>query len=398
MMRVGRSVSLGRRRWSSSSILLAFVAAVVALVSVSRGSTTGVDEMGNVDIAVNAVVGSVGGLGGADSGGNSSDLPAGDCRDSVGTGRARGSGHPNPLMALWRVFTSEEEQAENIARIKEENDWKNSLVLSWMLPAEESRSNGRVADLVRSSRFLSSWIRNWFMATTLYFVVGGLWAYYCYYCFGDSLYESREEIPSLSAMVAQMRVAFMAMPLYAMLPAATEQIVEAGWTLSYARIDDVGVGRYVLYFALYMASVEFCVYWQHRNLHDFRTGYKYLHKYHHIYNKDNTLSPFAGLAFHPLDGILQAVPYTWTLFYIPQHFMTHELLLFLTAIWTTSIHDCVHVRMDPIMGAGYHKLHHLKYTVNHGHYFWYMDRIFGTLLYPEDYAREKKERLMRKVA
>jgi lathosterol oxidase len=142
-----------------------------------------------------------------------------------------------------------------------------------------------------------------------------------------------------------------------------------------------------------MTSVEFCVYWQHRNLHDFRTGYKYLHKYHHIYNKDNTLSPFAGLAFHPLDGILQAVPYTWTLFYIPQHFMTHELLLFLTAIWTTSIHDCIHVRMDPIMGAGYHKLHHLKYTVNHGHYFWYMDHIFGTLLFPEDYEEQKRIRL-----
>lgn len=296
----------------------------------------------------------------------------------------------NPLAGVWRVFSSDAQNALNIERIKEENDWKNSLVLSWMLPEDASNP---VTSLVSSSRFLSSWIRNWFMATTLYFIVGGLWAYYCYYCFGDSLYPSPDHIPSMSAMLAQMRVAFTAMPLYAMLPAATEQMVEAGWTLSYARIDDVGIFRFILYFALYMTSVEFCVYWQHRNLHDFRTGYKYLHKYHHIYNKDNTLSPFAGLAFHPLDGILQAVPYTWTLFYIPQHFMTHELLLFLTAIWTTSIHDCIHVRMDPIMGAGYHKLHHLKYTVNHGHYFWYMDRIFGTLLFPEDYEEEKRIRL-----
>lgn len=304
-------------------------------------------------------------------------------------------GHVNPVQSFWKVFSTPAQNAENIERIMEENDWKNSLVLSWMLPADASHP---VTSFVSSSRFVSSWIRNWFMATALYFVVGGLWAYYCYYCFGDSLYPSRDHIPSLSAMVAQMRVAFMAMPLYAMLPAATERIVEAGWTLSYARIDDVGLWRYLLYFALYMASVEFCVYWQHRNLHDFRTGYKYLHKYHHIYNKDNTLSPFAGLAFHPLDGILQAVPYTWTLFYIPQHFMTHELLLFLTAIWTTNIHDCLHVRMDPIMGAGYHKLHHLKYTVNHGHYFWYMDRIFGTVLFPEEYEEEKRAREEKKRA
>lgn len=29
----------------------------------------------------------------------------------------------------------------------------------------------------------------------------------------------------------------------------------------------MGLGRYVLYFALYMTSVEFFVYWQHRILH-----------------------------------------------------------------------------------------------------------------------------------
>lgn len=33
------------------------------------------------------------------------------------------------------------------------------------------------------------------------------------------------------------------------------------------RVADVGLGRYVLYFALYMTSVEFFVYWQHRILH-----------------------------------------------------------------------------------------------------------------------------------
>ena len=33
--------------------------------------------------------------------------------------------------------------------------------------------------------------------------------------------------------------------------------------------------------------------------------YRVLHYIHHKYNKEHTLSPFAGLAFHPLDGILQ---------------------------------------------------------------------------------------------
>lgn len=33
------------------------------------------------------------------------------------------------------------------------------------------------------------------------------------------------------------------------------------------RVADVGLARYLLYFVLYMMSVEFFVYWQHRILH-----------------------------------------------------------------------------------------------------------------------------------
>lgn len=39
--------------------------------------------------------------------------------------------------------------------------------------------------------------------------------------------------------------------------------------------------------------------------------------------------------------LLQALPYCVTLFFIPAHFLTFEMLLFLTGIWTTNIHDCV---------------------------------------------------------
>lgn len=82
-------------------------------------------------------------------------------------------------------------------------------------------------------------------------------------------------------------------------------MAEQGWTKAYTRIDSVGLPHYVLYFMLYMVSVEFGVYWMHRGLHEVKWAYNLLHREHHIYNKEHTLSPFAGLAFHPLDGILQ---------------------------------------------------------------------------------------------
>ncbi|XRB20138.1 delta(7)-sterol-C5(6)-desaturase [Pseudoscourfieldia marina] len=105
-------------------------------------------------------------------------------------------------------------------------------------------------------------------------------------------------------MAKQIWVSLQAMPLYTALPAVCEAIVERGYTLVYPRVDDFGVGAFVLFFVVYLTSVEFGVYWMHRSLHDVKSAYGLLHKTHHIYNKEHTLSPFAGLAFNPLDGFL----------------------------------------------------------------------------------------------
>lgn len=104
---------------------------------------------------------------------------------------------------------------------------------------------------------------------------------------------------------AAAQVSNKAIPIYSLLPMAAEMAAEKGWTKCYPRIENVGLPLYVIYFFLYMASVEFGVYWMHRGLHEITWAYKHLHYDHHKYNKEHTLSPFAGLAFHPIDGILQ---------------------------------------------------------------------------------------------
>jgi lathosterol oxidase len=167
--------------------------------------------------------------------------------------------------------------------------------------------------------------------------------------------------PSWAAMRAQVAVSCKAIPLYTLLPPLSEHLILSGYTRCYGRIGSVGLPLYLCHVALYMLSVEFGVYWQHRKLHEVKWAYQALHRVHHIYNKEHTLSPFAGLAFHPLDGLLQAVPYVWTLFFVPCHYFTHEVLLFLTGVWTANIHDCIHGQCEPIMGAAYHTIHHTTY-------------------------------------
>lgn len=47
------------------------------------------------------------------------------------------------------------------------------------------------------------------------------------------------------------------------------------------------------------------IYWMHRTLHTNKFLYKYVHALHHKYNSAETLSPWASIAFNPLDGVLQ---------------------------------------------------------------------------------------------
>eukprot|EP00897_Mesotaenium_endlicherianum_P001095 jgi/Mesen1/10987/ME000097S10565 len=225
-----------------------------------------------------------------------------------------------------------------------------------------------------------TWLRNYVAGMFVYFATGGLW---CWTIYRNEYFLPKEAYPSREAIWKQIVVSMQSTPLYVSLPTLSEYMIEQGWTKCYSRISEVGIVTYLLLFAAYMIFVEAGIYCMHRGLHDIKPLYKLLHATHHIYNKQNTLSPFAGLAFHPLDGILQASPHVFALFIIPQHFLTHEIMLFLEAVWTTNIHDCIDEKIFPLMGAGYHTIHHTTYRHNYGHYTIWMDWMFGTLKAPE---------------
>ncbi|CAL9121977.1 delta(7)-sterol-C5(6)-desaturase-like isoform X1 [Musa acuminata AAA Group] len=264
--------------------------------------------------------------------------------------------------------------AECLHQFVEETDWYNGIVLDALVPGGSWK---------RLPRPLQSWLRNYIGGTALYLVSGFLWCFHIYYL-KRNVYIPKDSIPSNKAMLLQIIVAMKAMPWYCMLPTLSEYMVENGWTRCFSSVGEVGWPAYIVYQTIYLLIVEFGIYWMHRELHDIKPLYKYLHATHHIYNKQNTLSPFAGLAFHPLDGILQAVPHVIALFLVPSHFRTHVLLLFCEAVWTANIHDCIHGKIWPVMGAGYHTIHHTTYRHNYGHYTVWMDQIFGTLRDPEE--------------
>ncbi|KMZ61546.1 hypothetical protein ZOSMA_51G00370 [Zostera marina] len=234
-----------------------------------------------------------------------------------------------------------------------------------------------------------TWLRSWVAGTILYF----LSSFVSYLSIRFLVHRGRlakDTLPPNKAMIVQMLVAMKALPMYSVLPALSEFLVEKGWTRCYSSINEVGWPLYFVHVAAYLMVCEIGVYWTHRKLHEVKPLYKYIHAVHHIHNKENTASPFAGLAFNPVDGIVQALPHLLAIFLVPTQFATHIALLLLEGLWTANIHDCVNGKSWPILGAGYHIEHHKTYRHNYGHYTVFMDWICGTLRNPEDDIKKGK--------
>ena len=119
-----------------------------------------------------------------------------------------------------------------------------------------------------------------------------------FYLFNNLPFAS-DSIPTKKAMIMQIHVAMKAMPWYTLLPTVSEYMIERGWTKCYSTLDHFNWFLSLVYIALYLLLVEFMIYWVHKELHDIKFLYKHLHATHHMYNKQNTLSPFAGKS-HPL--------------------------------------------------------------------------------------------------
>lgn len=293
---------------------------------------------------------------------------------------SRGFSSPSATNGSYSEPTSCSVTNPALAYFVEQTSWYNDLVLA---PFLSQRSRSQVPHIVQT------WLRNYIAGNILYFSTGAIWCWYIYYM-KKHVYFPEGGIPSKEPIALQIWVTMKSMPLYVSLPTVSEYMIEKGWTKCYPSIREVGVISYTVWTIIYLILVEFGIYWMHRGLHDIKPLYKWLHATHHIYNKENTLSPFAGLAFNPVDGILQASPHVICILFMPTHFLTHIVLLFAEAVWTANIHDCIHGKVWPIMGAGYHTIHHTTYRHNYGHYTILMDWLFGTLRDPSLGAKAQK--------
>jgi lathosterol oxidase len=243
-----------------------------------------------------------------------------------------------------------------------------------------------------NGHFVMCYCRNFVAGGLIYYLTAFAFYYYSnIHSRSDKIFENRTR-PSRAIIIDQIMLAQASLFVYVGLPVFTDYVIEEGYTQAYYEIKDIGGMVFYLPLTLfYFACVEVGIYWMHRTLHTNKTLYKYIHGTHHKYNSAETLTPFASIAFNPLDGILQASPYVILLFFIPCHYLTHVIMVFCTAIWATFIHDAMDADIEPIMSNKYHTVHHTHYHYNFGQVFIYCDQFFGTLKKPDAPTGSKRK-------
>lgn len=260
------------------------------------------------------------------------------------------------------------------------NVWANDLVFHYTyLTSFSNTSKYYLGPTI--GYYTQSYVRDVIAGTTIYWGTAGSWHILIYNVYAEQLFHQKKRpFPDLYTITQQQFLAQNSILFYATLPILAEFLIENHLTKVYFYMDEIGAWRnYFFYTILYFIAAEISIYWIHRILHTNKVLYKWIHSQHHLYNKIEHLTPWAALAFHPIDGLLQASPYVILLFFIPTHYFTFVGLLFFTSIWAINIHDSIHINSEPIMGSKYHTIHHTYYHYNFGQYFIFCDWLWGTL-------------------
>lgn len=189
-------------------------------------------------------------------------------------------------------------------------------VYDWALP----KTTTKVVELPRDNiyrQITSILVLTQVGATLLYFFFSALSYYFIY----DRRLEHHPRF--LKNQVRQeIKSSMRAVPVINILTLPWFLAEVRGHSLLYDDVKDYGWSFLLVSTVLYMAFNDIGIYWIHRLEHH-PSVYKYIHKPHHKWISEFKLcvldiavsnsflvpTPWAALAFHPLDGYVQSMPY-----------------------------------------------------------------------------------------
>ena len=156
------------------------------------------------------------------------------------------------------------------------------------------------------------------------------------------------------------------------------------FTQVYYKVADHGWAYLLLSIVLMIIVHDTYFYWTHWLMHR-KSFYRMVHRVHHL---STNPSPWAAMAFHPLEGVIEA----GVMVVIPFLFPVHPLAigLFLLFMMIYNVYGHLGFELYPkgfsksfigrwINTSVNHNMHHHSINGNYGLYFLFWDRLMNTL-------------------
>jgi sterol desaturase/sphingolipid hydroxylase (fatty acid hydroxylase superfamily) len=172
-------------------------------------------------------------------------------------------------------------------------------------------------------------------------------------------------------------------------------------TKVYYKISDHGVTYFIVSIFLMIVIHDTYFYWTHWLMHK-KPIYRLVHRVHHL---STNPSPWAAMAFHPYEAIIEAGVIVLIPFILPVHPLA--IGLFLLFMMMYNVYGHLGYELYPrgfsksvvgkwINTSVNHNLHHEHVKGNYGLYFLFWDRMIGTLHPQYDHyfeqAKPRKQR------
>jgi sterol desaturase/sphingolipid hydroxylase (fatty acid hydroxylase superfamily) len=156
------------------------------------------------------------------------------------------------------------------------------------------------------------------------------------------------------------------------------------YTHAYFTISDYGTTYLIVSIVLIILVHDTYFYWTHRLMHH-PAVYRWFHKVHHL---STNPSPWAAMAFHPLEAVVEAGIIVFVVFLFPVHPLAIGIFLLFMMVY--NVYGHLGYELYPkgfshgfigkwINTSVNHNQHHQYFKGNYGLYFLFWDRWMGTI-------------------
>ncbi len=232
-------------------------------------------------------------------------------------------------------------------------------------------------------------ILTWMGLSTIMFVryaiIAGIFFSLFYYAFATKKYHRKiqQKYPKSKKIWEEVKHSFWTALIFGFLALVITWMTDWGWTKVYTDFSSFGWAYAGFSFVALLMIHDTYFYWMHYAMHKIKP----LQKFHAIHHKSHNPTPWAAMAFHPMESLAEFAFVPIAVLLLP----FHPAVLAIFGVFSFVFNVIGHLGFEiypkwwlkhPVLkwvnSSTHHNMHHKNGNGNFGFYFNFWDTIMGT--------------------